>query len=227
MGLAEWPFYGPAAKSLQNVHALGLGAGFDGEKLSATIFLRAKPEIGPTIGPMLVGGTAIGSAVLFPVFARARASAQSANCASNLNQLVMAAQCYASDHDGKLPSMATWQTDLTDYLLDPLPELECRAGDSVYAFNKNLGGVNFNKLTNKESVVMFFEAEPDLPNRTGSRANAILAHDGVGWFAFADGRVQRLSEVPPQSQWVPSYATPKPVQKAPARKTPAPVKRKK
>ena len=46
---------------------------------------------------------AILAAILFPVFARARAKARQATCASNLKQLGLAFEMYASDYDDALP----------------------------------------------------------------------------------------------------------------------------
>ncbi|MBC7288514.1 MAG: DUF1559 domain-containing protein [Armatimonadetes bacterium] len=44
---------------------------------------------------------AILAAILFPVFARARAKARQASCQSNLKQIGLAAAMYAQDYDGK------------------------------------------------------------------------------------------------------------------------------
>ncbi len=46
---------------------------------------------------------AILAAILFPVFARARAKARQVSCASNLKQLGLAFHMYAQDHDTVLP----------------------------------------------------------------------------------------------------------------------------
>jgi prepilin-type N-terminal cleavage/methylation domain-containing protein/prepilin-type processing-associated H-X9-DG protein len=46
---------------------------------------------------------AILAAILFPVFARAKAKAQQTNCASNLKQLGLAMVAYATDYDQILP----------------------------------------------------------------------------------------------------------------------------
>lgn len=43
------------------------------------------------------------SAILFPVFARARESARRASCASNMKQLALSTLMYAQDYDSKLP----------------------------------------------------------------------------------------------------------------------------
>jgi prepilin-type N-terminal cleavage/methylation domain-containing protein/prepilin-type processing-associated H-X9-DG protein len=46
---------------------------------------------------------AILAAILFPVFARARAKAQQANCMSNLKQIALAIRMYASDYEDVTP----------------------------------------------------------------------------------------------------------------------------
>ena len=46
---------------------------------------------------------AILAAILFPVFARARAQARKSSCLSNLKQIGLAVNMYASDCDGYLP----------------------------------------------------------------------------------------------------------------------------
>src|SRR3990170_2570672 len=46
---------------------------------------------------------AILAAILFPVFARARAKAQQNNCLSNTKQLALAFLMYCSDNDDKYP----------------------------------------------------------------------------------------------------------------------------
>jgi prepilin-type N-terminal cleavage/methylation domain-containing protein/prepilin-type processing-associated H-X9-DG protein len=43
------------------------------------------------------------AAILFPVFSRARESARRSSCASNLRQMMLAANQYAQDHDERLP----------------------------------------------------------------------------------------------------------------------------
>jgi prepilin-type N-terminal cleavage/methylation domain-containing protein/prepilin-type processing-associated H-X9-DG protein len=46
---------------------------------------------------------AILAAILFPVFAKARAAAKTTNCLSNLKQMGVAFTAYAADYDDKLP----------------------------------------------------------------------------------------------------------------------------
>jgi len=56
---------------------------------------------------------AILAAILFPVFARARAKARQVKCLSNQKQLGLALQMYVSDHDGFFPkreNVGDWAT---------------------------------------------------------------------------------------------------------------------
>ncbi|NLO74618.1 MAG: prepilin-type N-terminal cleavage/methylation domain-containing protein [candidate division WS1 bacterium] len=57
---------------------------------------------------------AILAAILFPVFARARAKAIQSSCLSNLKQIATAVKLYASDHDDKLLGLNTGWYCLTD-----------------------------------------------------------------------------------------------------------------
>jgi len=209
------PVYGAIAKSLQELKALGIGAGIENDTVTATIFLRARPGVGAGAGAAAASITAVGAAVLFPVFATARQAARASECASNLKQLALAAVMYSQDYNGKLPSYKGWQKELGPYLR---AELKCPTEDAIYAFNKNLGGVNLNKIANPSDVVIFFEASSELGNAWGSRADVMLPHEGQGWFAYADGHVVKLTEVPSQSHWVPKMTPSKPAPKAPAKR---------
>jgi len=219
LGLGQMsPMYAAAAKCLQDTQALGVGLGFDGEVVNAAIFLRAKPGIMRGIGPAVVPAAAIGAAVLFPVFAQSRESARVQTCALNMRELAKSAVTYAHDNGGKLPTRTKWTSQVMAYVTEH--ELACPTSNALYAFNKNLGGLILDNIQNPAEVVLFFEAKPGLPNATGSRANAILPHDGRGVFVYADGHVKLESSVPDQSHWVPKYAAPKPVKKTPAARVP-------
>ncbi|HHX42008.1 MAG TPA: DUF1559 domain-containing protein [Armatimonadetes bacterium] len=64
---------------------------------------------------------AILAAILFPVFARARANARKASCLSNVRQLAMGIVTYAQDYDETLPPGASYQPNQTAwyYLIRP------------------------------------------------------------------------------------------------------------
>ncbi len=203
------PDRGSIANYLEGIQAMGAGLGFDGEAASLTIFCRAKPGAGSTIGPMLAAGAAIGAAVLIPTIERRREIARGEK--QWLEDFANDTLNYAMNHGGKLPPSASWRSDVFGAAASP-----ASPDGSIYAFNKNLGGLNLNNITNKSTLIMFFEAKPGLPNASGSRANAVLPYCGTGFFAYADGHVERLKEVPAQEHWVAKYAAPKPAKKAPS-----------
>jgi prepilin-type processing-associated H-X9-DG protein/prepilin-type N-terminal cleavage/methylation domain-containing protein len=66
---------------------------------------KSKFDFAFTLVELLVVITVIGilSALLFPVFARAREKARQTTCTSNLRQLYMACMMYADDYDGYFP----------------------------------------------------------------------------------------------------------------------------
>jgi len=60
---------------------------------------------------------AILAAILFPVFARARAKAQQTACLSNVKQITLGILMYASDYDGKTTTdRSNWDVHLEPYL---------------------------------------------------------------------------------------------------------------
>ncbi len=69
---------------------------------------RAKHNSGFTLIELLVviAIIAILAAILFPVFAKARAKAQQTTCLSNVKQLTLAFKMYTTDNDGYFPSCA-------------------------------------------------------------------------------------------------------------------------
>src|SRR5438093_731821 len=91
------------------------------------MYRRTRPCHGFTLIELLVviAIIAILAAILFPVFAQARAKARSAQCLSNLKQIAMATRMYSQDYDEVLvplylysshPSAGTQPTG-TPYLL--------------------------------------------------------------------------------------------------------------
>jgi len=70
--------------------------------------MKRRPAAGFTLIELLVviAIIAILAAILFPVFARARAKARQVKCVSNLKQLGLAFQMYANDYDELLPHYA-------------------------------------------------------------------------------------------------------------------------
>ena len=87
---------------------------------------RARPRAGFTLIELLVviAIIAILAAILFPVFAQARAAARKTACTSNMKQLGLALMSYASDYDATMPpsqlpaagANVSWPTMLFPYV---------------------------------------------------------------------------------------------------------------
>ena len=80
---------------------------------------------------------AILAAILFPVFARARAKAQQTTCLSNVKQLTLACLMYASDWDDYLPFFSrgwnpTWDKS------DPPTYANAYWGQMIYPYVRNM-----------------------------------------------------------------------------------------
>src|SRR5438105_10445226 len=73
---------------------------------------------------------AILAAILFPVFARARAKARQASCTSNVKQLGMAWMMYVQDHDETFPpnnsTTVTANNPLPEWILQSASSFPCR-----------------------------------------------------------------------------------------------------
>lgn len=75
---------------------------------------------------------AILTAILFPVFAKAREKARQASCQSNEKQLTMAFLMYVQDHDERFPPSAAATRGRRPQAFDDWPAM-------VFAYVKNLG----------------------------------------------------------------------------------------
>ncbi|NLO73165.1 MAG: prepilin-type N-terminal cleavage/methylation domain-containing protein [candidate division WS1 bacterium] len=69
---------------------------------------------------------AILAAILFPVFARARAKALQASCLSNTKQLGLSFAMYATDYDNKLPTYNNGS--VVDKITNPFGQATCGGG---------------------------------------------------------------------------------------------------
>ena len=131
---------------------------------------------------------AILAAILFPVFARAKAKAQQASCISSMKQAALAMIMYASDHADMLPfAMAPdpyatsnrwmagiWPYTSNDAMVDNCPSYNGRApggaygdrGMNYFAGNASLTQINYPTrlflLTDATTMVVHFSrtAEP-------------------------------------------------------------------
>jgi prepilin-type N-terminal cleavage/methylation domain-containing protein/prepilin-type processing-associated H-X9-DG protein len=110
--VAEWAFC---------LMAMDVGGRTSGRNLAKgeVTVLMARERGGFTLIELLVviAIIAILAAILFPVFARARAKAKQASCESNMKQILLANMMYMTDYDGKpCPGWTmNWTGDGTPY----------------------------------------------------------------------------------------------------------------
>ena len=130
-----------------------------------------RPPIAPRAGPpatlivaLVLFGLlivfAILAAMLYPVFARARASAHKATCLSNVKHLTLALQMYLYDNDDRLPATTNW-CDVLDPYVANREVYVCAASDLPcgYAFNADLTGESLADVYDPSQIVAIFESD--------------------------------------------------------------------
>jgi prepilin-type N-terminal cleavage/methylation domain-containing protein len=124
---------------------------------------------------VVIAIVAILAAILFPVFAQAKEAAKKTQCGSNMRQIGLGMQMYATDWDGGLPSsmhnargdrQLAWVFNLNPYIkadqvricpADPLGQQRVKANSTSYAINGYLTD----------------EYEEDVPNAYRSRFDTL------------------------------------------------------
>ncbi|MEN6305016.1 MAG: DUF1559 domain-containing protein [Armatimonadia bacterium] len=163
---------------------------------------------------------AILAAILFPVFAKARAKARQSSCLSNTRQIGIAILSYAEDYDEILPinytanPTITWYQQLTPYMKNTqlLTCPEARTQSPGYGYQAwALGWGNGPRLTSLGSVASPAQTvmTGDIPSNAGYTLNApwpvyteaqrpdycmSLRHNGGGNAAFVDGHAKWLGQ---------------------------------
>jgi prepilin-type processing-associated H-X9-DG protein len=159
------------------------------------------------IAKLLDGVLSLEAVVAKPAFERSRATARKAVCTSNMKNLALAAQMFATDHENQLPDGDRWVAELEPYVKSQsvfqCPEDKSGAACS-YAMNKNLSGKSLDDLEDASLVVLFYEtAKPD-DNPVGDPSEAAdpPRHLGGNNVAYADGHVKWLG---PEEEEQPSF----------------------
>jgi prepilin-type processing-associated H-X9-DG protein len=136
-----------------------------------------------------MSGLAINAAVLFPVFAHARAKARAASSTSNLKQIGLGILMYAQDWDEKLPPMGTLQQlkkatypyiKNDEVFRSPIPGV-------VYVPNERASKVVEASVDSPSDFVLVYESKPE-PN-------------GTRGVLFGDGHVKRVRETEWAAMW--------------------------
>jgi prepilin-type processing-associated H-X9-DG protein len=145
---------------------------------------------------------AIMAAILLPTFARARATAQKANCINNIEQISLAMQMYASDWNETYPLAENWNDALAKYAR-PSASGGSAGADTVwtcptakssepaYALNRLLARVRVGEVSFAAETVGIYES---VPGRNQAGEAELLPspprHDGGNNIGFADGHAQ-------------------------------------
>lgn len=145
------------------------------------------------------------AAILFPVFARARAAAQQASCINNVKQLSSAMLMYSNDWDSSYPLAENWNDGLRDYLPKTAANTSasprkgvwnCAKASSTqptYALNRMLAGVAEKDVNFVAQTVGIFESMPGR-NQVGGPEMfpSPPRHTRGNSVGFADGHVQSV-----------------------------------
>jgi prepilin-type processing-associated H-X9-DG protein len=140
------------------------------------------------------------AAILFPVFARARAKAEQASCMANIKQLMLAEAMYATDYDNRLPSAGDWPQKLypdykNDMILlcpaDKRPDKQKSADKPTsYTMSDALGGLGMETLRDPQNLGVLFDGT-QLYGLTG--AADYRHNDGLN-VGYADGHARWLNQ---------------------------------
>ena len=162
---------------------------------------------------------AILAAILFPVFARARAKAQDTQCLNNVKQITLGFLMYASDYDDKFPNDFWHWADVQIYpyvknsQLFVCPRYPTQVGawtQGTYAMNGNLSQVPQNTINQPARTLICFDADLNGSQRmygagdarycfcnageatTGAYGNMHLRHNEGANYGFVDGHTKWL-----------------------------------
>lgn len=142
------------------------------------------------------------AAMVFPVFMRARSTAQKAVCLSNVKNISLALSMYMADNNDRLPAAADWCGDLEEYVRN-YDVFYCPVAgdlDCAYAYNSDLSGADFASFADPASTVAIFESDLGW-NASGLPQDLLPSeprHLGGENYGYLDGH----------AQWVPRGAPP-------------------
>lgn len=145
----------------------------------------------------VVGGIVL-VAALFPVFGRARLSAQKTSCMLNLKQLASGMSMYSQEYDEMMPPADRWETGIFPFVrvssvsvCPTAPELQ-----HGYAFNQRLGGQPNVRVAVPADTGMLFDSGLGLENGNDDGSSFMTRHMEMGNVAFHDGHVKSVKSPP-------------------------------
>lgn len=208
----------------EGLHAFGAGVSVEKDTVRGSLFVGMdyqKLEEAQSVYMMAMPAAAIGAAVAFPVFARAREKAKQASCQSNLKQLALGMLMYAQDYDEKLPEASKWAEGIKPYIKNEAVfrcPSDTEGAPCGYAMNANLSRRSTAGIKLPAETILLFDATGKSANPYGTGNIVALRHNGGANLAFADGHVKWVHRI--ESGW---WGVPQPKPKpAPAKKPPRP-----
>lgn len=109
------------------------------------------------------------TALMFPVFNKAREQARTVGCLSHLKEIGIGASMYASDHDGALPGAENWVELVSAYLPDK-GAFRCPSAGSdenAYAMNSKMSRIKVSAIRNPSDTIMIFDSIPGINQNGG------------------------------------------------------------
>jgi prepilin-type N-terminal cleavage/methylation domain-containing protein/prepilin-type processing-associated H-X9-DG protein len=116
---------------------------------------------------------AILAAILFPVFAQAKAAAKKTACLSNMKQLATASYLYNADFEDTFPLADLWEAGFGNPLGFMDPAAPQNAGRGIYPYSKNMG------MMQCPSTVKNTEFGRDYSNDPGAGNTSYMYNAGV------------------------------------------------
>jgi hypothetical protein len=159
--------------------------------------MRRKLQLWEWLALVFVG--LVAAMVFMPVYACACGSPSTA-CISTVKQLTTSQLIYAADFDEKMPPSPTWIDSTTKYVRNeeafhhpkPMNSDDFARLRYGYAFNKSMGGVDSDLVTEPAKDIILFDSVNDVRN-----ANDLLLslpkpgrHHNRNTFGFMDGHVK-------------------------------------
>ncbi len=138
--------------------------------------------------------------ILFPVFARPRAKACQNNCLSNVKQLMLGTNMYASDNGHHFPPAADWPQRIYPYVKNtqifvcPNDEAPRRypqePREQSYTMNMRANELRLDEVGNAAELGVLFDGDAVYGR---AEAGAFRHNQGL-YLAYADGHCKWMSE---------------------------------
>ena len=151
------------------------------------------------------------AAIVFPVFAQARAKARQTSCMSNLKQIATGNLMYVQDYDERFPIASTWQENMMPYTgtmtifhcpADVLVPNASNSTASSYSFNSALDMMKVKRLGEPQNTVLNYDSTAASLNANDALTSLPSPgrHMKKNNISFADGHAQSWSDSEPLPQ---------------------------